>query len=631
MSTPTDIAAITFEDRDSFNPAYKFDDVWRDGSALTASFQGRVIETEAAATGEILSSTGFVAMQLSAPVSSVSFTAQVLDPGDFGLVATIRVRAFYKKAWAVRDQKVTRKQGEADPITISCAENVVSNLHIYATEGTAQSWGIDNVALGLRARSAPVEPSGDPHIDALLGTRKWDVPVVEWSFSTAGSARPGYGLGPETFAHSKARFETQDSLSTGQKAAAKRAFDLWSDVARIKFKEVAEDEPGDIRLARADITWGAAADAFLPGDSAEAGDITVALSQNERAPAGSHTAKVLVHEIGHAIGLSHPHEDHGSGVVAPAHNDSIENSIMSYRVTPGHDPDGVATLRHGHYPTTPMMNDIASVQYLYGPNWSNNQDNTHYTFDPFRPVIFETIWDGGGTDTYDATKYKTDTEIDLRPGKWRTLDSTQRAILEPRGGDKVFAQGNVANALLYKGRERSLIEHAKGGSGDDILIGNKTTNQLEGGQGDDTLVGLREGDLLYGGRGSDRLEGGVGGDILTGGPGPDTLLGGRGNDRFHVNDVSHSQAGRRADKIEDFGRGADVLNLSLIDANETKRGFQEFDWIGPAAFSGTPGELRAFQRGPVSIVQGDVDGDGAADLMLKLLGVVNLSPDSIEF
>ncbi|MXQ13888.1 calcium-binding protein, partial [Microvirga makkahensis] len=71
-------------------------------------------------------------------------------------------------------------------------------------------------------------------------------------------------------------------------------------------------------------------------------------------------------------------------------------------------------------------------------------------------------------------------------------------------GSKV-AVGNIANALLYKGDSRSLIENAVGGSGNDTLTGNDAANTLKGGVGNDRLAGGNGDDVLDGGMGTDTV------------------------------------------------------------------------------------------------------------------------------
>lgn len=85
------------------------------------------------------------------------------------------------------------------------------------------------------------------------------------------------------------------------------------------------------------------------------------------------------------------------------------------------------------------------------------------------------------------------------------------------------AAGNIANALLYQGDQRSLIENAFGGAGADTLIGNLANNVLRGLAGADTLYGGGENDALLGDEGNDTLWGQDGDDRLYGRFGDDIL------------------------------------------------------------------------------------------------------------
>lgn len=65
---------------------------------------------------------------------------------------------------------------------------------------------------------------------------------------------------------------------------------------------------------------------------------------------------------------------------------------------------------------------------------------------------------------------------------------------------------------------------ARGGSGDDELIGGKGNDRLDGGSGDDVLIGGDGNDTLLGRGGSDYLRGDGGRDSLDGGLGYNTLV-----------------------------------------------------------------------------------------------------------
>ena len=117
-------------------------------------------------------------------------------------------------------------------------------------------------------------------------------------------------------------------------------------------------------------------------------------------------------------------------------------------------------------------------------------------------VVFMTVWDGGGTDTYDFSKYSTDLSVSLQPGEWTTASSQQLANL----GNGHYATGNIANSLLYKDNPASLIENAIGGAGNDTIGGNAANNAITGGGGNNSIDG-RGGTntAVYSGNASDYL------------------------------------------------------------------------------------------------------------------------------
>ena len=267
---------------------------------------------------------------------------------------------------------------------------------------------------------------------------------------------------------------------------------------------------------------------------------------------GSYDYVTLLHEIGHLLGLKHGH----SAMVSPdgtftfprlsSNRNSMEYSVMTYRSYVGDSiTDGYNNEKFG-FAQSLMMNDIAALQYLYGADYTHNAGNTVYRWSestgemfidgkgqgtPGANRIFLTIWDGGGTDTYDMSNYGLQAmRIDLRAGKYSTIAGEQLAKLG--GGPWGKAQGNVYNALLHNGDLRSLIENVIGSRGQNIITGNEVTNKLIGKGGDDQLLGLQGEDILNGGSGMDKLYGGRGEDLLIGGLDGDGLYGDSGIDHL---------------------------------------------------------------------------------------------------
>ena len=153
--------------------------------------------------------------------------------------------------------------------------------------------------------------------------------------------------------------------------------------------------------------------------------------------------------------------------------------------------------------------------------------------------------------------------------------------------------------------------------------------------GDDTLIGWSGADALFGfggndtflsGGGADFLDGGAGNDTLTGGAGRDIMTGGLDADVFDFN--LRTETGKTAstrDVITDFTHRVDDIDLSTIDAKKGA-GNQAFHFIKQQAFHHVAGELHyKYQGAHMTIVEGDINGDGRADFQIQLAGHINLS------
>jgi len=152
------------------------------------------------------------------------------------------------------------------------------------------------------------------------------------------------------------------------------------------------------------------------------------------------------------------------------------------------------------------------------------------------------------------------------------------------------------------------------GNGNVDATGNGLANLIRGNTGANTLIGAAGADTLIGGAGNDQIDGGSERDVLSGNTGADIFI-------IRDGDTGASQA--TADKISDFSTSdGDKIDLHFMDANSANGGGtnETFSFIGTSAFSHTAGELRYEVIAGFTVLTGDMDGDGIADMMIRLTG-----------
>lgn len=354
------------------------------------------------------------------------------------------------------------------------------------------------------------EPSAEaPSSNGLLSGFHWAKGVHTYSFPTHRSA---YGYLDASYSHFH-------GLTGGQQKAVTSVLKCYSSFSNLVFARAtgAAADTASIRLAEADSQ--ATAYAYYPSTAESGGDVWFNASHNyyDKPVKGSYAYLTFIHEIGHALGLKHAHEGGAHGRIAASHN-AMSYTVMTYASYLGAKITGKYTNAADSYAQSPMLDDIAAIQKLYGANYAFNNGATTYHWSqetgeefingvgqgkPIGNKVFQTVWDGGGNDTYDFSNYSHGLSVDLNPGRWTTLGSDQTAVLSAKA--HITAPGNIANAYLYHNNQASLIENAIGGSGDDKIVGNAAANTLNGGAGADTLAGGKGADVLIGGAGGDNF------------------------------------------------------------------------------------------------------------------------------
>jgi serralysin len=395
------------------------------------------------------------------------------------------------------------------------------------------------------------EVSGNDELDALLTLIRFKdyvndgITTVSYSIPTSGSVYSEDTYGPE--GSDSEPWSDISYLTNAEIALFEDGLAQIEAFANIEFEELADDSTsaGTIRPAWTGMADdSAAAWAYTPFSDPSSGDIWLLLENLGTGGVGSYFHLVLLHELGHAVGLKHPFDTDGSGVTMSSQYDGLEYTLMSYNSS----VEGADIVGLSYYPTTYMYYDILALQHVYGAV-ENADGNTRYSFVPGQ-TYYETIWDTGGTDTYDASALAADVTLDLRPGTWSDV------------GSIIYMYGTFDTQektdTVYTPPEIT-IERALGGSGDDELYGNSAGNVLAGNAGDDRISG---------GGGADRLQGNAGDDTLAGGSGNDALWAGSGdagNDRMEGGDGADTVGGGKGDDFLIGGLGSDVLYGGLGD------------------------------------------------------------------
>ena len=433
----------------------------------------------------------------------------------------------------------------------NAAAGGVSAAGVSGSEGVSPGgdvWAAANgsVSAAGSGSAAAASPSSDA-VSPLIKGSKW-TGIGDDSSAAGGASNLSYSYWDGTTSYSAGdpvagNKTTLDSHATGtnNQTAHDSIFELWDAVAPFSLDKIVESNDaspiGDLRVAVTDsMPGGAAAFAYYPSGSPVGGDIYYGASQvmgtstDTDFVEGEYNWVTALHEVGHALGLSHPF-DGGSadGSKLNLNLDGQRNTVMTYvqrdRNRRIYMNGSTATTGGLINTSTPGLLDIEAIEHLYGStNWSHNATNTTYgsgagsnDFDNTYESI-RVISDSGGTDALDASGVTaTGSIIDLTPGTYSSInyyatDALKIASLTSDANQIAFFENYVTqqNALasassskyqaytrsaLYRGQDNvgiahnTWIENAIGGGGADTITGNNKGNEITGNGGNDTIDG----------------------------------------------------------------------------------------------------------------------------------------------
>ncbi len=314
------------------------------------------------------------------------------------------------------------------------------------------------------------------------------------------------------------------------KAPTRAIFDDIETFTTLTFTEV--DSDGDIRLNAVEQEANVDAYAYYPSISDIGGDIFLNNDYTTTAQYadGSSPYFTLLHEMGHAIGLSHSFEG-----ISPLseEEENTTHSVMSYTKV-NHStieftlsPFGSLSyeIETNKHTTGFSYYDVIALQAIYGVNPNYNDTDTVYTVN-FDNTVQEVIWDAGGVDTIDASSATGTCLVDLRESQFssidvRTASQQAAATIEALGltssrfinfVNENYTELDEKNAL-FTGENNLVIsqgvwiENAITGSANDTVQDNAVDNNISTGSGDDLIL-LTEGgfDTIDGGSGTDTVQ-----------------------------------------------------------------------------------------------------------------------------
>ncbi len=315
-----------------------------------------------------------------------------------------------------------------------------------------------------------------PPIEGILSGYQWTLPIdrtLTYSFYEDDIFNGSY-YGAETGVR---------EVSEAVKNNIRSIIDSIATMIEVNFVEVEETDTntfGTLRFMLSDQP--AYAYSYYPANHPVGGDVHLNPSFDRLGDgngfqdlAGNHGYLSLIHEIGHALGLKHPHQ--GTSTLAPE-LDNTTNTVMSYHFT-------------GKPAGSLMPFDIAALQSIYGATNYHSLNDSYQFLEridqftvngqlsvPTPNLTKQTIWDAGGIDVLDFSELSTNSagyHLDLNPG----------GILAAK--NHYDATGYVANGSTYYTTTSGtaiaydvLLENVVNSNSSDEIFLNSAANTISG-------------------------------------------------------------------------------------------------------------------------------------------------------
>ena len=362
--------------------------------------------------------------------------------------------------------------------------------------------------------------------------------------------------------------------SSAFQTAVDNIFQLYNKITGITFTEVTETatQVGDIRIGlnnmvNTNLYGSTTAPSYLAGSGGL--DIWMNNSNSDLSDSswanGSQGFFTLLHEIGHTLGLDHPHDDTDGDTLNSAY-DAVYYTVMAYADYVGDSTSGPFSIKttagQEAYPYTPMPMDIQALQWIY--NWNdqtnawvypeNNSGDDTYTLNGIHNY---TIYDTGGTDTLDFSAQSLDLTINLD----EYLSFIGDPLSSSSSGQAEFVYDNDE---MYSGYTVGIynynqMENVDAGSGDDTITCNTSINIINCGAGIDLVYNVAAGDTVNGNDDNDAFS--VTNNSFT------LIDGGSGNDYLYLHDANSANSSGDID-LRDF-TDAQFTSIEVINIQDS--------------------------------------------------------------